>query len=118
MSVQITSGDRVRYECVAIVCAGLEYMAKENPLAICMLLEKCQNKIEEWVSGYNLTESLLKRHCLVNQNGTVDEDVKKIVLCSVKTILSSRVWMSIVHPIDGSYVANVGYALNPGFSSQ
>ena len=122
--VTLTNGTQASYHCVVAVCGILEQLAKKSPKAVSLLREKCYN------SSYNLSDCALDRKAIDalqnshlisfrrNTNGSgyiqyiyepIDEEVRKVVLCSAKSWTDYKHWLRIVNPINGSVLVQVDY---------
>jgi hypothetical protein len=73
-------------------------------------MNKCENAIHQWPEN-GVAKSTLQKLGLVQQNGTIDGEVKKVLLCSVECSrsISDVLRVKIVNPINGTVVADIKY---------
>lgn len=75
LTVKILNGSQVPYDCVVLVSQRLFSLTKD-PQVLFELVKKCQNENYQWNLRY-ISKTILQKIDLVNQNGTIDQDVKK-----------------------------------------
>jgi hypothetical protein len=100
LKVDIVSGERVPMLYVSLVTHYFIIMI-HNPGAIYEFMVKCQNENTQSATEYKGSKHLLELG-LVKQNGTIDPDVKKIVLSSVNCLTNV---MTVTDPVMGSPLA-------------
>jgi hypothetical protein len=111
LNVTIISGERVPYRCVMLVSESFTNLFA-NPKATAELMKKCEDANYQWAE--NAAKSSLQLLGLVQSNGTVEENVKRVLLCSVtcfsKTTERGKDWVKIVNPMNGSHFGIVDYS--------
>jgi hypothetical protein len=80
-----------------------------NPEVAVELMNKCQNENYKWMEK---SKNLLLEWGLAQQNGTIDQNIKKVFLCSIKCNSSSDInsgSFTVLRPTNGSYVGGTRY---------
>lgn len=109
--VTLTNGTQVPSSCAFSVIKAFSVL-KTNPKLTYELMKRCQNSTYQWTSSY--TRVHLSNFGLLQQNDKINEDIQKVLLCSLKCISNSTIpnltnpnTINIVDPLTGSDVGTV-----------
>ena len=101
----LRDGSQVPEALVVTTTMNLTAAAEESYVALFDLAEKCKDASYEFVvNPFGDSKAILKSWLLINENETVNEDVRKIVLNS---IAGKGLSLKLVNPLQGKKVTVV-----------
>jgi hypothetical protein len=93
----LKDGSEVRYDVLATASVSIRTVAGTNIFALCDLIEKCKNDRHQITANeYYGSKSILTKYGLIDANGQVPDDIKKIVSNAFK---GSGLAIKFVNPL-------------------
>jgi hypothetical protein len=102
MLVELRDGSQVPLDTFNALCTAAEALLERGDLyAIHSLIKKCQDASFKLIpSQFGDARSTLKQYNLIDENDSIHEDIRKIVLNSIKESASS---LRVAIPVKGDF---------------